>query len=64
MRDILDLLEDLRFRGLSYQVTDENELKEKLNKEQVILYAGFDPTANSLHIGSLLPILVRLESMR
>lgn len=58
MRDILDLLEDLRFRGLSYQVTDENELKEKLNKEQVILYAGFDPTANSLHIGSLLPILV------
>ncbi len=54
----MDLLEDLRFRGLLYQVTDEDELKEKLDKEQVILYAGFDPTANSLHIGSLLPILV------
>ena len=53
----MDFLEDLRFRGLLYQVTDEDELKEKLNKEQVLLYAGFDPTANSLHIGSLLPIL-------
>ena len=53
----MDFLEDLRFRGLLYQVTDEDELKEKLKKEQVTLYAGFDPTANSLHIGSLLPIL-------
>ncbi|MBN1408726.1 MAG: tyrosine--tRNA ligase [Calditrichaceae bacterium] len=53
----MDFLEDLRFRGLLYQVTDEDELKEKLNKNQVTLYAGFDPTANSLHIGSLLPIL-------
>jgi len=53
----VDFLEDLRFRGLLYQVTDEDELKEKLNKNQVTLYAGFDPTANSLHIGSLLPIL-------
>lgn len=53
----MDFLEDLRFRGLLYQVTDEEELQKKLNNEQVILYAGFDPTANSLHIGSLLPIL-------
>ena len=53
----MDFLEDLRYRGLLYQVTDEEELQKKLNNEQVILYAGFDPTANSLHIGSLLPIL-------
>jgi len=53
----VDFIEDLRFRGLLYQVTDEDELRDKLNIEQVILYAGFDPTANSLHIGSLLPIL-------
>ena len=53
----MDFLDDLRFRSLLYQVTDETELQKKLNNEKVILYAGFDPTANSLHIGSLLPIL-------
>ncbi|MEJ2055798.1 MAG: tyrosine--tRNA ligase, partial [Calditrichaceae bacterium] len=53
----MEFFEDLRYRGLLYQVTDEQELKQKLNNENVILYAGFDPTADSLHIGSLLPIL-------
>jgi tyrosyl-tRNA synthetase len=53
----VEFFEDLRYRGLLYQVTDEQELKQKLNNENVILYAGFDPTADSLHIGSLLPIL-------
>ena len=54
----MDLFDDLHFRGLIYQVTDEPELRKKLAQEQVSLYAGFDPTADSLHIGSLLPILV------
>jgi tyrosyl-tRNA synthetase len=54
----VDLFDDLHFRGLIYQVTDEPELRKKLAQEQVSLYAGFDPTADSLHIGSLLPILV------
>ncbi|MDF2664098.1 MAG: tyrosine--tRNA ligase, partial [Paenibacillus sp.] len=51
------LLEDLEYRGLVYQVTDREGLKKKLESERVVLYCGFDPTADSLHIGSLLPIL-------
>lgn len=52
-----DFLQELRDRGLVYQITDEEALQEKLNKESVKLYIGFDPTADSLHIGHLLPIL-------
>jgi len=55
---INELLEDLEFRGLVHQTTHRDELAEKLQKESVTLYAGFDPTADSLHIGHLLPILV------
>lgn len=51
------LLEDLEYRGLVYQITDREGLQSKLEKERVVLYCGFDPTADSLHIGSLLPIL-------
>jgi tyrosyl-tRNA synthetase len=51
------LLEDLEYRGLIYQLTDREGLKKKLETERVVLYCGFDPTADSLHIGSLLPIL-------
>ena len=49
------LLEDLKWRGLIYQQTDEEGIEELLNKEQVSLYCGADPTADSLHIGHLLP---------
>jgi tyrosyl-tRNA synthetase len=52
-----DLLEDLEFRGLIHQLTNREGLQEKLQNERVVLYCGFDPTADSLHIGSLLPIL-------
>lgn len=51
------MLEDLEYRGLVYQMTDREGLKKKLEAERVVLYCGFDPTADSLHIGSLLPIL-------
>ncbi|WP_127534298.1 tyrosine--tRNA ligase [Paenibacillus kobensis] len=53
-----NLLEDLEYRGLIHQSTNRDELQEKLNTEPVSLYCGFDPTADSLHIGSLLPILM------
>ncbi|MBM7564142.1 tyrosine--tRNA ligase [Paenibacillus sacheonensis] len=52
------LLEDLDYRGLIHQVTDREGLSAKLQDERVLLYCGFDPTADSLHIGSLLPILM------
>lgn len=51
------LIEDLQWRGLIYQQTDEANLEALLNKEQVSLYCGADPTADSLHIGHLLPFL-------
>ena len=52
------LIQDLEARGLIAQTTDAAALSELLAKEQVTLYCGFDPTADSLHIGSLVPILM------
>jgi tyrosyl-tRNA synthetase len=51
------LLDDLQWRGLIAQSTDINELRTAL-KKPISLYAGFDPTAPSLHIGNLVVILV------
>ncbi len=51
------LLEDLKYRDLIYQQTDEEGIKELLEKESVSIYCGTDPTGNSLHIGHLLPFL-------
>jgi len=50
------LLTDLRNRGLINQMTSEDELAKRLQKSAT-LYCGFDPTASSLHIGSLVPLL-------
>ncbi|MBP2099215.1 tyrosine--tRNA ligase [Enterococcus rivorum] len=50
--------EELKTRGLVHQTTDETALEKQLNEESVKLYIGFDPTADSLHIGHLLPILM------
>ncbi|MDS3868308.1 tyrosine--tRNA ligase [Staphylococcus hominis] len=52
-----ELLEELQWRGLIYQQTDEQGIEDLLNKEQVTLYCGADPTADSLHIGHLLPFM-------
>ncbi|MEO3947565.1 tyrosine--tRNA ligase [Gorillibacterium sp. CAU 1737] len=52
-----NILHDLEYRGLIYQTTHREELEKKLAEEKVTLYIGFDPTADSLHIGHLLPIL-------
>ncbi|MCL9637010.1 tyrosine--tRNA ligase [Bacillus zanthoxyli] len=54
----MDILQDLEFRGLINQQTDEKGLNELLSKESVRLYCGFDPTADSLHIGHMLPVLI------
>jgi len=52
----MTLFEELRWRGLVHQVTHD-ELAAQLEKEPLTLYCGFDPSADSLHIGSLVPIL-------
>ena len=50
-------MEDLQWRGIIYQQTDEEGIKETLEKEKISLYCGVDPTADSMHIGHLLPFL-------
>lgn len=52
----MNLLQDLEQRGLINQVTDREGLEVHLANQQITLYCGFDPTADSLHIGHLLPI--------
>ncbi|WP_289083701.1 tyrosine--tRNA ligase [uncultured Spongiibacter sp.] len=51
------LLADLEARGLIAQMTGENGLSEYLSEASRTLYCGFDPTADSLHIGHLVPLL-------
>ena len=51
------LLEDLQYRGIVYQMTDEEKISEMLENEKISLYCGADPTADSLHIGHLVPFL-------
>ena len=53
----MDIIEELEWRGLVADCTDRDELAKRLAKEAVTLYCGFDPTADSLHIGSLVPLL-------
>ena len=53
----MNLIEDLRWRGLLAQSTDEAALAESL-KSPLTLYVGFDPTAPSLHVGNLVVLLV------
>ena len=54
----------LQERGLVAQVTHEEELRELLDREQVTVYCGFDPTADSLHVGHLRPIMMLLHLQR
>jgi tyrosyl-tRNA synthetase len=52
-----DLLDDLSWRGLIAQSTDLDALRAALDEGPLTLYAGFDPTAPSLHAGNLMPLL-------
>ncbi|CCP03154.1 tyrosyl-tRNA synthetase [Erwinia amylovora Ea644] len=52
-----NLIKQLQERGLVAQVTDENALAERLAQGPIALYCGFDPTADSLHLGHLVPLL-------
>ena len=53
-----DIFEDLKWRGLIHQTTADDFLPGWLSSGSRTLYAGFDPTADSLHVGSLLPLMV------
>ena len=57
MADQRSILEDLEARGLVAQSTGVGELKNHLGTGMRTLYCGFDPTAESLHVGNLVPLL-------
>lgn len=61
MKNVYDILLE---RGYIEQVTHEEEVKELLAKESVTFYIGFDPTADSLHLGHFIQIMVMMHMQR
>src|SRR4051812_3033341 len=53
-----EIIDDLLARGLVQDHTDLDALRERLDLGPIVLYVGFDPTAESLHIGNLVPLLL------
>jgi len=53
----MGIIEEFEWRGLISDCTDREGLQERLAKGPITLYCGFDPTADSLHVGSLVPLL-------
>ena len=53
----MGIIEELEWRGLVSDCTDREALTERLAKGAMTLYCGFDPTADSLHVGNLVPLL-------
>src|SRR5437660_7724231 len=53
----MNILEELEGRGLIADCTDRNELNKKAGSAHITLYCGFDPSAESLHVGNLVPLL-------
>ena len=56
MEAIMTIYDELVARGLIAQVTDENEIKELINNGRATFYIGFDPTADSLHVGHFMAL--------
>jgi tyrosyl-tRNA synthetase len=57
-----NLVEELRWRGMIHDIMPGTE--EQLNKEMTTAYIGFDPTSDSLHIGSMVPIILLMHLYR
>lgn len=60
----MSVLNTLQERGFIQQTTHQEPLYELLEREKVTFYIGFDPTADSLHVGSLLPIMAMAHMQR
>ena len=54
----MGIYEELQARGLIAQVTNEPEIREMINNGKATFYIGFDPTADSLHVGHFLQMVV------
>ncbi|HYH01791.1 MAG TPA: tyrosine--tRNA ligase [Bacillota bacterium] len=61
---MMSVLETLQERGFIQQTTHQEPLYELLEKEKITFYTGFDPTADSLHIGHLLPVMAMAHMQR
>ncbi len=59
-----EILHGLRERGFIQQISDEAALAALLSRGQVTFYAGFDPTAPSLHVGSMIPLMAMAHFAR
>ena len=59
----MGVYEELKERGLIAQVTDEEQIRELVNNGKAVFYIGFDPTADSLHVGHFmaLTLMKRLQ---
>src|SRR5881396_2212380 len=53
----MNIYDELQWRGLVNDCTDPAALVKRLHAKPITLYAGFDPTADSLHVGHLVPLL-------
>jgi tyrosyl-tRNA synthetase len=57
MRKKVNIFDELKWRGLINQVSDEDKVRAYLSEPGATMYCGFDPTAESLHVGNLVPLL-------
>jgi tyrosyl-tRNA synthetase len=60
----MNALDVLRARGFMKQCSDERGLDDLFSNNEVTFYAGFDPTAESFHVGSLIPIMAMAHLQR
>lgn len=60
----MGVFEELKARGLIAQMTDEEKIKDLLNNHKTAFYIGFDPTADSLHVGHFVQIMVMAHMQR
>lgn len=60
----MHLIDELRNRGLLEQITSEDALRAAIDEGETPLYCGYDPTASSLHLGHLIPVMVMVHFQR
>jgi tyrosyl-tRNA synthetase len=60
----MHLFDELALRGLLADISDRAGLAELMNQESISLYAGYDPTASSLHVGNLVPVILQARLQR
>lgn len=60
----MNVFDELKARGMIAQMTDEDKIRDLLSNEKVTFYIGFDPTADSLHVGHFLQLMVMAHMQR